>query len=172
MLRKAISILILTLLLVSCVTDEIKITMIPNGDSPAFRFKYVRGSGKVYLSDLTIKEAESGLIVWQIRTFDPSLIFEERDGRRMPKNPRDIDFSKLKTVPIRQITFGVVPEGFNQYYPPNNEKPTLRSEVKYFISAGGGTGGKTEFTLEKECRKISVTSFSINDPDFTKPNAC
>lgn len=171
-MRQAASIFLLTLLLVSCVSNEIEITMIPHGDSPNFRFKYVKGKRTVHLADLTIKEAESGLIVWQIRTFDPSLIFEERDGRRMPKKPRDIDYSKLKTVPIRQVTFGVVPEGFNQYDPPNNDKPTLRSEVKYLISAGGGTGGKTEFTLEKECRKISVTSFSINDPDFTKPNAC
>ena len=171
-MKRAVSILVLTLFLVSCVADEIEITMIPTADSPIFQFKYIKSGRKVALSDLTVKEAETDLLVWRIRTFDPSVIYEEREGRRIPKNPREIDFDAIKTVRVRQITFGVVPEGFGQYYPINNEKPTLKSGVKYLINAGGGTAGLTEFTIERECRKISVTSFSSDHPDFTHPSAC
>lgn len=171
-MKRAGVILVLTLFLVSCVADEIEITMISPGDSPVFQFKYIKGRGKVRLSDLTVKETETDLPVWKIRTFDPSVIFEEREGRRVPKNPREIDNNEIKTVRISKITFGVVPEGFSQYYPPNNEKPTLRSGVKYLINAGGGTAGLTEFTIDRECRKIPLTSFTSNHPDFTKPSAC
>ena len=46
---------------------------------------------------------------------------------------------------VTTITYGVVPEGFDQTIPKNGTAPTLKSGSEYEVLVGFGAGGTTRF---------------------------
>lgn len=100
-------------------------------------------SDPVKLMSVRVTEDYSG-IVWEIETFDPSDLYELREGKRVLK-PFD-DFPVINAVPISRMTFGKVPEGFRQFFPSDGQIPTLREghEYEVFVTAGAHRG-RTKF---------------------------
>ncbi len=192
-MKKNVGTLIVLLFFASgCIDDEIAISLIPNGTQPIFTFKYVRQADvPVSIISVTIKEADTQQVVWDISSIDPWLAFEKRGDRFYPKQsglPRD----QIKPVNIDRLIFGTVPPGLKQYYPPSSahplaadarlkkyypyteeEKPMLKTITRYEINARSGAGsGRMEFTVERECRKISLTPYSKKNHAFDGENKC
>lgn len=175
-MRKIIVSIFFLLFLTSCVLDEIVVSMTLNNAEPVFYFKSLRASKEtVPLTDVRLYEAETKRLVWEISTFDPSIDFIFVDGtpegKRIPRKvsgtPREVKF-----VPMSQLTFGTVPDGFKQYVPSDNTKPVLRPNVEYILGAGGATGGRLLFTIEGKCRRLSSTPFSKDHPLFKDEGNC
>lgn len=173
----ALYLILLSQLVTSCTFDEIEISMMLRVIGPVFQFKYVKRpdiqveifSIRVYEStdEDTLDQPRKGPLVWEIRSYDPALIFEKRGDKIVLKKLSHEEYEKLKSIKLSELTFGDVPGGFEQYYPINNEKPVLKPNIKYIIIALSGAGeGMTEFTVERECRKISRTHFSGGHPGF------
>lgn len=162
----------------SCVLDEIVVSMTPNNGEPIFYFKYLRGTKKsAWLTDVTVYEADTKKIVWEISTEDPSLYFIFVDGtpegKRIRKKLSEMPpHHEIKSFQMSQLTFGAVPDGFKQYVPSDNRKPVLTPNVEYILGAGGATAGRLLFTIEGKCRRLSSTSFSKDHPLFKNVSSC
>jgi hypothetical protein len=162
----------LLLFVVACDFDEIDISLTPHDTTPIFEFKYVRKpENTIHATGVRIEEFRTGRVVWDIHTFDPSILYEKKGDKVMPRISRDLEL--LKSAPLVQLRFGEVPKGFDQYYPPNNKPPTLERDINYVIHIAGGAGsGRMEFTMDRECRQISLTSYSRNRPGFSDASHC
>lgn len=174
MTRTIVSIFI-AMILSSCTFDEVVISMLPNIDDPIFYFRYLKDSKEpVSLSSVRIHEATSKKLMWEISTFDPTVLWifvdGTPDGRRVPRK-EPVEYGKLISVPLAEVIFGTVPPGFIQYFPVDNRKPVLNRTVKYIVSADG-SGGRMLFTLDGKCRRISSTGRSKGNPLFNNESSC
>jgi len=156
-----------------CVYDEIEISMNPHDVQPVFSFRYVRHPDqKVVVDSIRILEAATDRVVWELWAFDPSLIIEKKDNRFTPRNPQELPHESIKGVTLNQVTFGVIPAGFRQYFPNDDRKPTLKHGIIYVIETTSGSAGRLEFMVDRECRKVSLTPFTHDLPTFLQKDRC
>jgi hypothetical protein len=149
-------------------------------------------SGKpIYVVSVIVRASQTDEVVWDINSFDLKLFYEKRGDRVYPRKD-GISNDQISAVNLARLVFGTVPAGFVQYYPPSRAhplsedarlkkyypmteetKPILKHNTRYVITVGSGSGsGSTEFMLDKECRKISLTPYSKNNPAFSTENKC
>jgi hypothetical protein len=142
------------LMLPGCVFDEIAITVSVNGMHPSFGLRYVREADvPVGLSEFSVKELKGGRVIWRLRV-------------------SNWETEPLRVVVVKQITFGVVPEGFVQHFPSRSQMAVIQDGMVYIAEAGGAVEGRTEFTTIRECRKVPLTSFSRESVEFKVANPC
>lgn len=142
------------LMLPGCVFDEIAITASANGIHPSFGLRYVREADvPVGLSEFNVKELNSGRVIWRVRV-------------------SNWETEPTRIILLRQITFGIVPEGFVQDFPSRSQMAVIQDGMVYIAEAGGAVEGRTEFTTIRECRKVPLTSFSRESVEFKVANPC
>lgn len=161
-------------ILAGCVVDEIEIRMVSSGIHPQFDLSYVRKpSADVKAFSIIVTEVKTGRKVWEVRTYDPDLLFDKRDGHVRVKSPDEIEQEKIKLTTVKHFYFGEVPNGFSQIFPIENKTPDLKEDRKYLLQIAGGRGpGRLEFTTQQECRRISITSYSNDLPSFNPTDLC
>lgn len=152
---------LLVSLLLSCVYDSVQIKVFPQGTAPKFAFHYAEHQGEtVEAYHVTIMELPGHVRVWDLWTYDPSLFYEEVDGRPRLKQGSDVPYDQMKNLPLKELQFGQVPAGWQQYFPKNGEAPQLDPNKTYRIgvNAGGARGawgsawGHADFRLSGQCR--------------------
>ncbi|BCA56803.1 hypothetical protein W02_39430 [Nitrospira sp. KM1] len=109
-------------------------------------FRYDGSENPVGITDILVQESNNGPIVWDLKTYDPSMFAEKRR--------ETFDLEKLKKSPIKllvlsQLVLGIVPNGFRQDFPVLEEQPRFVIGKSYEIFVRGvGHRGREKFTFD------------------------
>lgn len=149
-LKGAIAILLFVISSGGCSIDEIVIKLVPNNEMPEFEFAYLRRPEEpVRIFSIKVSVTGSNEVVWFIHSVEGEGALEQTRHLELSDRRRgEIDWSKVRGVPIQRLRFSEVPTGFDQTFPLSADKPVLEMGKRYRIEVMSGAGeGVMEFAL-------------------------